>query len=80
MILCKSGSARHLSNSGEKIKRFLFMDDLKLYDKNKRGVDSLVQTVWIFRDDICMEFGADKCAIFVLKRGKTSLTSRDTSK
>ena len=56
------------------------MDDIKLCDKNKRGVEGLIQTVRIFSNDICLEFGVDKCAIMVLKRGKTSLTSRDTSK
>ena len=44
------------------------MDDLKLYAKNEKGLESLVQTVWIFSDDIGMEFGIDKCAALVLKR------------
>ena len=46
------------------------MDDLKLYAKNEKGLDSLVQTVQSFIDDIGMEFGIDKCATLVLKRGK----------
>ena len=46
------------------------MDDLKLYAKSKKGLGSLVQTVTIFSDDIGMEFGIDKCATLVLKRGK----------
>ena len=46
------------------------MDDLKLYAKNKKGLDSLVQTVRIFSDDIGMEFGIDTWATLVLKRGK----------
>ena len=46
----------------------LFMDDLKLYAKNEKGLESLVQTVPVFSDDIGMEFGRDKCATLVLKR------------
>ena len=43
---------------------------IKLYAKNEKSLNSLVQTVRIFSDDIDIEFGIDKCAILVLKRGK----------
>ena len=46
------------------------MDDLKLYAKSEKGLESLVQTVRIFSDDIGMEFGIGKCAKLVLKRGE----------
>ena len=46
------------------------MDNLKLYTKNEKGLDSLVQTVRIFSDDIGMECGIDKCATLGLKRWK----------
>ena len=45
------------------------MDDLKLYAKNEKGLELLVQTVRIFSDDIGTEFGIDKCAALVPKRG-----------
>ena len=38
--------------------------------KNEEGLESLVQTVLIFSDDIDMEYSIDKCAILVLKRRK----------
>ena len=41
----------------------LFMDDLKLYGSNKNQLDSLIQTVRVFSENICMKFGLDKCAI-----------------
>ena len=44
--------------------------DLKLYSKNEKELDSLIQTVRVFSQDIRMEFGIDKCATIVLKRGK----------
>ena len=44
------------SNTGM-IYHLLFMDDLKLYANNEKGLDTLVQTVQISSDDIGMEFG-----------------------
>ena len=70
LILHKSESTYQFSSMKEKINHLLFMDDLKLYAKNKKGLDSLVQTVRIFNDDIGMEFGIYTCTTLVLKRGK----------
>ena len=46
------------------------MDDLKLYAKSERELDSLIQTVRTFSDDVGMVCGLDKFAALVLKRGK----------
>ena len=46
------------------------MDDLKLYSRNERGLDSLVQTVCVFNEDIGMRFGREKCAMLVMEKGK----------
>ena len=70
LILHKSESAYKFSSTKEKINHFLFMDDLKLYANNKKGLDSLVHTERIFSDDNGMEFGIGKCATSVLKRGE----------
>lgn len=51
----------------------LYMNDLKLYRKNEKQVDTLVNTVRIFRKDIGMEFEIIKtcCAnLLIMKRGK----------
>ena len=53
-----------------KVNHLIYMDDLKLYGKNKRELESLVQTVRIFTQDIKMRFGIQKCATIVLKKGK----------
>ena len=47
------------------------MNDLKLYSKSEKALDSLIQTIRIFSEDIGMQFGIDKCAMLVVKRGKT---------
>ena len=46
------------------------MDDLKLYSRNEKELDSLVQTIRIFGKDIGMTFGIKKCAILVIEKGK----------
>lgn len=46
------------------------MDDLKLFSKNEQELKSLVHTVRSFSADIKMEFGIEKCAVLIMKRGK----------
>ena len=69
MILRKVSYAYEFK-SGVKLNHLLFMDDLKLYAKSETGLDSLVQTVHMFSNDIGMEFGVEKCAVMVIRRGK----------
>ena len=56
------------SKSKEKINHLLFMDDLRLYIRSEKGLDSLVQTVRVFNEDIGMEFGIEKCAMLVMRK------------
>ena len=69
-ILRKASPGCEFANSKDKINNLLFMDDLKLYSKTEKTLDSLIQTARIFSNDIKMEFGIETCAILVLKRGK----------
>ena len=46
------------------------MDDLKLFAKNEDQIDSLVNTVRIFSENIKMEFGLPKCGVLIMKRAK----------
>ena len=46
------------------------MDDLKLFGKSDEQIDSLVQTVFTFSEDIDMEFGLKKRGVVILKKGK----------
>ena len=49
---------------------FLFMNDLKLYNRSEKGLDSLVQRFRVFSEDIGSEFGVKKCAMLVMKKEK----------
>ena len=44
------------------------MDDLKVYSQSEKGLDSLVQKVRVFSEDIGMEFGTEKCATLVMEK------------
>ena len=44
------------------------MDDLKLFAKNEDQIDSLVNTVKNFSEDIKMEVGLPKCGVLIMKR------------
>ena len=45
------------------------MDDLKLYEQNKKQIDALVKKVRIFSGDIKMEFRISKPAPLIMGRG-----------
>ena len=53
-----------------KINHRLSMDDLKIFAKNKKEIDSLVSTVQLVSQDIGMLFGVQKCGVTVMKRAK----------
>ena len=46
------------------------IDDIKRFAKNEKELETLIQTVRIYSQDIGMEFGIEKCAVRVRKSGK----------
>ena len=68
LILRKAKAAYEFSESKEKINHLLLMDNLKFYSRSEKGLDSLVQTVRVFNEDIGMEFGIEKCAMLVIEK------------
>ena len=63
-----------LSRSQEKINHLIYMDDIKLFAKNEKELDTLIHTVRIYSQDIGMEFSIEKCALLVMKSGKRHRT------
>ena len=70
LILRKAKAGYEFSESKEKIDHLLFMDNLKLYSRSEKRLDSLVQTARVFSEDLGMEFGIEKCAVLVMEKGK----------
>ena len=70
LILRKTKGKYQLSKEGESINHLFFMDDLKLYGSDERQIDSLINTVRVFSNDIRMAFGLKKCGLVLMKRSK----------
>ena len=73
-ILRKCTAGYKLSRSQEKINHLMYMDDIKLFAKNEKELETQIHTVRIYIQDIGMELGIKKCAILVMKSGKGHLT------
>jgi len=80
--LCLAPLSTMLNNTGhgyevqgKKISHLFYMDDLKTFAKNDNQQEGLLQTVKVFSDDICMQFGLDKCAKATFRKGKLTSTS-----
>ena len=61
-----------LERRGITINHLMFMDDIKLFGKSERDIETLVQTVARVTDDMKMEFGVQKCGVLSIKKGKVT--------
>ena len=52
----------------------MYMDDVRLYAKNEKELETLIHAVRIYSQDIGMEFGIEKCDRLVMKSGKRHMT------
>ena len=73
-ILRKCTAGYKLSRLQEKINHLMYMDDIKIFAKNEKELETLIHTVRIYSQDIRMEFVIEKCAMLVMKSGKRHMT------
>ena len=73
-ILRRCTAGYKLSRSREKINHRMYMDDIKLFGKSEKKLETLIDAVRINSQDIGMEFGIEKCTLLVIKSGKRHLT------
>ena len=52
----------------------MYMDDIKLFAKNEKELETLLQAVRIYSQDIGMEFGKEKCTMLIM-RSKVKLVT-----
>ena len=69
LLLNKEKLGYKFKASSQQVNHLLFMDDLKLYGKTERELNELMLIVDGYSSDIGMEFGFEKCAMLVLKKG-----------
>ena len=48
----------------------MYMDDIKLFANNQKELETLMQAMRIYNQDIGMEFGIEKCALWIIKSEK----------
>ena len=53
----------------------MYMDDITLFEKNEKELETLIHAVRIYSQNIGMEFGIEKCAMLVMKSGKRHLAN-----
>ena len=73
-ILRKCTAGYKLSRSHEKINPLMYMDDIKLFAKKEKELQTLLHAVRIYSQNIGMEFSIEKSAMLVMKSGKRHLT------
>ena len=73
-ILKKCAAGYKLSRSQKKINHLMYMDDIKLFAKNEKELETLIHAVRIYSQDIGMAFGIEKGAMLVMKSGKRHMT------
>jgi len=56
------------------VPHLLYMDDLKLYGKNQKEIQSLLRTALIFCEDVSMRINVVKSAVLIMFRGKITQT------
>ena len=59
-------TAGYKLRSQKKIKHLMYIDDIKIFAKNKQELETRIHTVRIYSQNIGMEFGIEKCARLVL--------------
>ena len=69
MILDQSPKGYKIFNSSTCTNHLVYMDDVKLYGRSQQEIESLVHTVIIFFDDICLQISANKCNVVAMSRG-----------
>ena len=73
-ILRKCTTGYKLSRSQEKINHLMCMDDVKLFAKREKELETLIHAVRIYSEDIGMGSVIEKSAMLVMKSGKRHLT------
>lgn len=52
------------------LSHLLYIDDIKIYASNEQHLKYLLDIISTFSNDICMQFGLDKCRLLHIEKGK----------
>ena len=51
----------------------MYMDGIKLFAKNEKELENLIQTIRIYSQDIGISLGIEKCSMLIMKGGKRQI-------
>ena len=49
---------------------FLYIIDLNLFERTEKQLETLINTLHIYGEEMRMEFGISKCGILIMQKGK----------
>ena len=75
-ILRKCIEDYKLTKLQETINHLMYMDNIKLFAKNEKELETLIQIIRIYNQEIGMEFGQEKWVMFIMKSGKRQIIER----
>ena len=76
-ILRKCMAGYKLSRLQEKVNHLMYMDDIKLFAKNEKELETLIHTIRIYSQDIGMKFGIEKWQTTSNWRNRTTQSRQD---
>lgn len=77
-MLNKSRCGYMVKNTDVRVNHLIYMDDIKIFGQRREDMEEMIGIVKRFSDDICMEFGLEKCATASFKKGKISTSANIT--
>ena len=66
-----------LYKSQEKINHLMYINNIKLFTKNEKELELLIQAVRIYSQDTGMEFGREKYVMQIIRGGKRQMTEEN---
>ena len=76
-VLRETGMGYQREKNGAKVNHLFFMDNLKLYGKNDKEIDSLIKTVWQCSEDKKMDI--KMCRSIAAKRKENKVGRNSTT-
>ena len=52
------------------------MEDIKIFAKNEKELETQIKTIKIFSQDVKIELAIENCAMLIMRNGKTQIRER----
>ena len=69
-ILQTCTGSNKFTNSQEKINHLMYIDYIKIFVRNEKELETLIQTIRMYNQEMRMEFGIEKFSMLIIKKRK----------